>query len=299
MRVAVLSRSDSLYCTRRLLERGAALGLDVQWLPILAGRLQLGGSKPGYESRQSRVQAQGLVVIPRIGSEYADHALAQLATLEALGARPLNSRAGVELARDKYLSLLRLASVELPVPHTVRVKDLDQLVRSLSDLRDASGTADVVIKPVHGAQGRGVMLARGPTSAMSVLEGLICSGHEVLVQEFLPRVEVGDYRLLVLDDRVIGAVRRRPAAGEFRSNVHRGGVAEGVEVDDSLRRIAIDATHALGLRFAGVDLVEREPAAPVVLEVNPSPGWEGLEQATGLDVAELVLRASTGAVHHE
>ncbi|MGE3966177.1 MAG: RimK family alpha-L-glutamate ligase [Planctomycetota bacterium] len=294
MRVAVLSRCETYYCTRRLLEQGAASGHAMQWLPILLGWSRIGAGAPIYGLTHEPLARLPEAVIARVGSFHAEFALTQLQVLEALGVRPLNTSAGIERARDKFRSLLRLSAQGLPVPHSVLVKDLDRIDTVLADLDQASGASDVVIKPVHGAQGRGVMLALGRTSAASVLEGLICAGQEVLVQEFLTAAVAGDQRLLVLDGAVVGAVRRRPPAGGFRSNVHRGAIAEPLATTPAARALAVAAAGVLGLRFAGVDLVERRPGDLVVLEVNPSPGWEGLEKATGVDVAALVMHALAG-----
>ncbi len=213
-------------------------------------------------------------------------ALAAARALIAAGATPLNDLEGMAVAFDKLRTAEALAYAGVPTPRSILAKDFDNLEFAI----DAVGGAPVVIKPVTGAQGRGVMLAESRAAAVAILENLIVTGRDHLVQELVPEALGEDRRLLVLDGQVIAAVRRRARPGEFRPNVHRGGRAEAIEPTSTETERAIAAARAVGLRFAGVDLLESSQG-PVVVEVNGSPGLEGIEGATGLDLAGLVIES--------
>ncbi|MEM7164313.1 MAG: RimK family alpha-L-glutamate ligase [Planctomycetota bacterium] len=283
MRIAVLSRSEEFHSTRRLLEQARARGHEAHLLQILHARLRVtdkldcffdGAACPAVDA-----------VVPRIGTFFPEFALTQLRALESAGVWSLNSSRAIETARDKLRAAIELAANGIPVPRTVLVKDLDQLDVAIDDV----GGAPVVIKPISGSQGRGVMLGPTHESAISILEGMIFQSREVLVQEFVTDHSGSDLRVLVLDGVPVVTVRRRASEGRFRTNFHRGGSLERVATIADVEELAVRAAGAVGLRFAGVDLVLGKNG-PQVLEVNPSPGWQGIESALGVDIATLVVQ---------
>lgn len=302
MRIAVLSQSDEIYSTRRLLEQARARGHDAHLLRILHARLAAGADLQSCFDGAPPPLVD--CVVPRVGSFFPDFALAQLRVLERAGVRSLNPSLAIEIARDKFRSAVELAGRGLPVPRTVLVKDLDQLDAAI----EVVGGAPVVIKPTHGAQGRGVMLASTHSSAISILEGMVFQSQDVIVQEYVgdPDVSKGseaalaeDLRVVVLGGAPVITVRRRARSGRFRTNFHRGGTLERVAPNDpgvdwaTLGTLAVQAAEAIGLNFAGVDIVMGEQG-PLVLEVNPSPGWQGIESTLGVDVATMVVEQLEG-----
>lgn len=217
-------------------------------------------------------------VIPRIGAHFTTLAESVSRSLELQGAVLLNPIAAIIRARDKMETLIHLENAGLPVPRSELIRDLDQI----ADAIDRVGGSPVVIKPLRGSQGSGVILAESKVSALSVIESLLFQSREFLIQQFLP--SEGDIRVLVLEGRVQAAMARETAPGEFRSNIHRGGTARIHQLTPREEELAIEAAGALGLRCAGVDfLVGSE--GPVVLEVNASPGLQGIETLLGEDLA--------------
>jgi ribosomal protein S6--L-glutamate ligase len=230
-------------------------------------------------------------VLPRVGMSATAHGLAVLRHMEALGTWALNPARAIALSRDKLASTQRLASRGVPVPDTVGVHELEGLDEAI----EAVGGLPVVIKPREGTQGEGVVLAESMGAARSLCEAFRGVGRELLVQRFVAEAAGSDLRALVVDGKVVAAMRRTAAEGDFRANLHRGGSAEAVRLPREYRRAAVRAARLLGLRLAGADLLKSKDG-PVVLEVNSSPGLEGIEAATGVDVAGLVLEAVEAGV---
>jgi ribosomal protein S6--L-glutamate ligase len=282
MRIGLISKDIELSTTSRFIAAGERRGHEMVPLRLLDGAVILGGAAaPRPALLLDGVELPPLdALIPRLGAYLPSLALSLGRCLIAAGATPLNDLDGMAVAQDKLRTAERLVAAGLPTPRTIFAKDLDHLDRAVA----AVGGAPVVIKPTSGAQGRGVMLAETTATAVAILESLIVTGRDHLVQEFIATARGEDRRLLVVGDRVVAAIRRRARAGEFRPNLHRGGAAEPIVPSAEEREVALAATRAVGLRFAGVDLLAG-PEGPVVVEVNGSPGLEGIEGATGLDLA--------------
>ncbi len=285
MRIAILSRSDEVHSTCRLRDAAEARGHQVVLLPILETVL---GLAPGDALARCRdrevVPTEVDLVIPRIGSFFPDHALAVLRHFERFGCATLNGSAGIELARDKIRSQERLLDAGLPVPRTVLVKDLEQVEWAVEHV----GGAPVVIKPVAGCQGRRVVRGDSLDGATSMVEALLLLNQDVLVQELVAEAAGEDIRVLVVGGRVLASIRRRAPAGRFRSNLHQGGSVEALDVSSELETLAVRAAGSCELDVAGVDILEAR-RGPLVIEVNASPGLEGLEQATGLNLARALI----------
>lgn len=292
MRILVLSRRRGLYTTRRLVEAARALGHE----PIVADPMDcwLLCAETGVGLRRGP-EGEPLppveVAIPRIGSSITDHGLAVVEQLEAMGVPVLNRASAIGRARDKLRCLQLLASRGIPVPRTVMTQGAGRLDRLLGLV----GGPPVVLKLLRGTQGIGVMLAETAESFESVVHTLGSLGQSLLVQEFVAESRGRDIRALVLGGRVLAAVRRTARLGEFRSNIHRGATAELVRLPDSYAQVAAEASGLLGLELAGVDMLEGA-RGPLVLEVNACPGFEGIEKATGVDVAGEIVRFASSFV---
>ncbi len=282
LRLAILSRDPANPSTRRLGLVALARGHEARVIDPHACTLHLGGERPRIEVAGEPVGAQD-AVIPRVGPHSLAGVLAVLRLLEQAGAFPLNPAAAIALARDKLASLQRLAAAGIPVVPTAVPAGPDAVQRVV----DGLGGPPVVIKIAGGSQGRGVVLAESLAAARSIVEGFAACGHRVLVQPRLPVDD--DVRLLVVGGRTVAAMRRVVPPGDFRANLHRGGTAEAFHPDGALAALAARAADLLGLRLAGVDVL-LGPDGPLVLEVNASPGLEGIEAASGVNVAGEVIR---------
>ncbi|MFQ5655710.1 MAG: RimK family alpha-L-glutamate ligase [Planctomycetota bacterium] len=283
MRIALLSRDDRLYASRRLLEAGRARGHEVHLVSTLEGRVVVGGA-PAQVSGAEEPWGGCHALIPRVGSFLPRLGIALVRDFEERGGFSLNPAGAIIRSRDKLGALQRLDAAGLPVPRSVFAKDLTQI----EDAINAAGGAPVVIKPLEGSQGRGVMRADTVAGALSIVEALIYRNLDVFLQEYVSSSSPSDLRLLVLGSQVRATVRRRARPGEFRANLHRGGSMEAITPRADMVEIAIEAARALGLRLAGVDILESE-RGPLVLEVNSSPGLEGIERATGVDLAAAII----------
>lgn len=283
MKLAILSRSSRLYSTRRLVEAARARGHIVRVLDPLRCYMRIGGD--GFSMRYKGRPIDGYgAVIPRIGASVGRYGCAVLHQFELMGAYTPNPSAAVACARDKLRSQQVLASRGIAMPLTVFGDNPDDT----ADLLSMLGPPPHVIKLNEGAQGTGVILAEKPSASRSVVEALRGLYASFVVQEFIAEAEGADLRCFVIGDRVVAAIRRQAPPGEFRSNLHRGATATAVEATAEERAIATRAAAALGLEVAGVDLV-RSARGPLVLEVNASPGLEGIEAATGLDIAGAIV----------
>jgi len=283
--VGILSRRRSLYTTRRLAESALRLGHEARVLNPLHCVLVLSRRAPelyyrGLESRVSDLD----VVLPRIGASITEHGLAVVNQLNMMGVPLVNRSQPIARSRDKLRSLQLLSRAGVDIPKTVMASDPSQIHRAL----EIVGGPPAVLKVVKGTQGIGVILAETEQVALTVLETFWNLGMNILVQEFIEESEGRDVRALVVGDRVVTAMRRQASIGEFRSNVHRGGTGMVVELEDSYRRAALEATRVMRLQVAGVDMLESK-TGPKVVEINSSPGFEGLERATGSDIALAII----------
>jgi ribosomal protein S6--L-glutamate ligase len=281
--VAVLSRKRSLYSTRRLVEAIRARGHRPLVLDTLRCNLILTSAAPRMVFRG--VELRGLdVVIPRIGASITGYGLAVVEQLEMMGVPAVNGAQAIGRSRDKLRCLQLLARSGLRIPRTVMARDASNVPR----LVDEVGGLPAIVKLLRGTQGVGVMLASTIAELQGILETFRGLGEDIVLQEFIAESRGRDLRALVVGGRVVGAMRRRARRGEFRSNLHRGGRGRPVTLEPAYVEAALRATSVVGLEVAGVDLLETG-AGPTLLEVNSSPGFEGLERATGLDAAGAIV----------
>ena len=281
--LAILSRKKTLYSTRRLLEAATARGFRTRVLDVLRCNLalELEGARLYHKGKE----VSGLAVaVPRIGASVTSIGLSVVRHLEAMGVPLINNASAIARSRDKLAALQQLASAGVRIPRTV-------LARGGGDVRDLVaqvGGLPAILKLTQGTQGVGVMIAHSAAEVESILGTLWGLGQEILLQEFVAESRGRDIRALVVGDRVVGAMRREAPRGEFRSNLHRGGFGSAVQLAADYAEAAVRAAQVVGLDVAGVDLLESNDG-PKVVELNSSPGFEGLERATGLDIAAEIV----------
>ncbi len=283
MKLAILSRSAAIYSTRRLLEAALSRGHDAEVLDTLQFAIDLRSRAPDLYYRRSHVDDFD-AVLPRIGASITYFGTAVVRQFEQMDVYTPTTADAIANSRDKLRSIQMLARNSIPIPDTTFVRDRGDVRPAIERV----GGAPVVIKLLEGTQGIGVILAPEAKVAETVIETLQWTKQNVLIQRFVSESRGRDLRALVVGDQVMAAMRRIGNGDEFRSNVHRGGRTEPVELDDRSRRIAVRAAHTMGLRVAGVDMLEGADG-PLVMEVNSSPGLEGIEGATDLDVAGAII----------
>lgn len=283
-RLCILSRQRSLYSTARLVEAAKGLGAS----PIVMDTLRCtmvvgaGGSTLLYRG----VAVEGLsAVIPRIGASITNYGMQVVNHLATMGVPVINQAHAIARSRDKVRCLQLLTAGGVRVPRTVMAHDTSHIVR----LVEAVGGLPCVIKLLRGTQGVGVMLATTMTEARTIVDTFTSLGQDICLQEFVAESSGRDVRALVVGERVVGAMRRQARAGEFRSNLHRGGEGSPVELDATFRDTVVKAAKTVGLEICGVDMLEGREG-PCVMELNSSPGFEGLERATKQDVATEMVR---------
>ena len=283
MRICILSRGPRLYSTRRLKEAATSRGHDALVLNTMRFGIRVEQGHPHLYFKGRKLRDYD-AVIPRIGSSITFFGTAVARQFEQMGIFCLNPSHGISVSRDKLRSTQVLSRHRIGFPKTVFAKDKDGVMAAL----DTIGIP-AVIKLLEGTQGIGVILAESRKMAEAVMEALQEGAKQnVIVQEFVKESRGRDVRAIVVGDQVIAAMRRVAKGDEFRSNVHRGGTTEAVELDEEFTRTAVHAAQIMGLRFAGVDMLEGKNG-PLVMEVNSSPGLEGIEQATGIDIAGAVI----------
>ncbi|MBA2079509.1 MAG: ribosomal protein S6 modification protein [Rhodanobacter sp. 68-29] len=284
MKIAILSRNTRLYSTQRLVEAARSRGHVVRVLDPLRCYVRIAPGSVAIRYKGKPVRDLD-AAIPRIGTQSTFYGTAVLRQLETMGVYTPNSSDAVLRARDKLRSLQILAAQGIAMPVTVFGDNPDDT----QDLLAMLGEPPHVIKLNEGSQGTGVVLAEKRSASQSVIEAFRGLYANFLVQEFVAEAKGCDLRCFVVGGKVVAAMQRVASAGEFRANLHRGGTAEAVKLSAAERRIAERAAAAMGLGIAGVDLLRSE-RGPLVLEVNASPGLEGIEAATGVDVAGAVIR---------
>ena len=282
IKLAVLSRGPRLYSTRRLVEEAKKRGLDVFVADPMKFSLYVADGSIDIQYMGEPFIADA--VIPRIGHSITKHGVAVLRHLEQLGIWTSNSGQGIIQSRDKLHASQILARNKIPVPRTTYVRDIIDVESAI----DFVGGFPVVIKVTQGTQGQGVFLRHTLHEACSLVQGLLLTGKSVLVQEYIAESHGKDIRALVVGDRVVASMRRRARGREFRSNYHLNGTVEKVNLPPEFEEQACRAARVLGLHVAGVDLLEAEHG-PLVLEVNSSPGLEGIEKASGVNVAGEII----------
>ncbi len=283
MDIAIISRGEALYSTRRLVETTRDHGHRPIVLNPAESVLLVANGESCVMQRGVRLPHLDIVV-PRIGPNSIGHGLALVRHLEHSGSYVLNSSDAILRARDKLRCLQALGAADIRVPRTAfasQVSDIDRLI-------GAVGGLPVVIKLLNSSQGMGVMLAENRRAVRSALDTFQTLGQSVLVQEFVSDARGDDIRALVVGDSVIAAIRRHAAPGDFRANIHRGGTAEPAKITRELQRVALAAKRSVRLDIAGVDMLETADGF-LVLEVNVSPGLEAIESTTGTDVASRII----------
>ncbi|MBP2170570.1 ribosomal protein S6--L-glutamate ligase [Erwinia toletana] len=283
MKIAILSRDGNLYSCKRLREAALARGHQIEIIDPLSCYMNI---NPASAALHYRGQPLGHfdAVIPRIGPATTFYGMAVLRQFEMCGSYPLNESVAITRARDKLRSLQLLARQGIDMPVTGFSHSPDDS----RDLIDMVGGAPLVVKLVEGTQGIGVVLAETRQAAESVIEAFRGLNAHILVQEYIKEARGCDIRCLVIGDQVVGAIERQAKEGDFRSNLHRGGTARRVEISQREREMAVKAATTLGLDVAGVDIL-RAARGPLVMEVNASPGLEGIENITALDIASLMI----------
>jgi ribosomal protein S6--L-glutamate ligase len=283
MKLGILSRARDSYSTRRL--RAAAEERDhkVRVLDTLRFAIDLTGDEPDMQYRGKSLSHYD-AVIPRIGASITFFGMAVVRQFEQMDVYTPTTAAGIANSRDKLRSMQILSRHDVGIPATTFVRDRADVMPAIERV----GGAPVVIKLLEGTQGIGVILAPDDKVAGAVIETLQSTKQNVLIQRFVSESKGRDIRAFVVGDRVVAAMRRVAKGDEFRSNVHRGGRAEAVELDEEYQRVAVQAAQIMGLKIAGVDMLESNDG-PSIMEVNSSPGLEGIETATDLDIAGAVV----------
>lgn len=284
MKIAILSRGKNLYSTRRLREAATQRGHKPRVLDTLKFGIDNEAGEPDLTYRGKPLSSYD-AVIPRIGASITLYGTAVVRQFEQMGVFCMNSSQAISVSRDKLRSMQILSRHKIGIPKTAFVHELDQIVPTI----DSMGGPPVVIKLLEGTQGIGVILADTTSVAKSIIEVLQGAANQnVLIQEFVRESRGRDIRAFVVGNRVVAAMRRVAQGDEFRSNVHRGGIAEPVDLEPEFERTAIHAAQIMGLRVAGVDMLEGKNG-PKLMEINSSPGLEGIEGATGIDVAGAII----------
>ena len=284
MRIAILSRNPNLYSTRRLKEAGEQRGHEVDIIDTLHCYMDITSSKPAVRYKGEALPHYD-AVIPRIGASVTFYGTAVVRQFEMMGTYSINESVAISRSRDKLRSLQLLSRKGIGLPRTGfahRPDNVDDLIKNV-------GGAPLVIKLLEGTQGIGVVLAESKKTAESIIEAFMGLNANILIQEYIKEAGGADIRCLVVGGKVVAAMKRQAAEGEFRSNLHRGGSAEIVRLSAAERRTAVEAAKAMGLNMCGVDIL-RSNNGPLVMEVNSSPGLEGIESATGKDVAAMVYQ---------
>lgn len=283
MKIGILSRNPKIYSTHRLVKAALSRGHQVRVIDPLRCYMNITSAKPMVHYKDQLLDDFN-VIIPRIGASITYYGSAILRQFEMMGVYSLNESTSITRSRDKLrcLQILSRSGIGLPVTsYAHSTKMSEKLIKMV-------GGAPCVIKLIEGTQGKGVILAETHKAAESVIDGFRQMKAHFLVQEFIKESNGCDIRAFVVGDRVVASMMRKAKDGEFRSNLHRGGTAIPVEISDEEADMAVNAAKALGLNVAGVDLL-RSWRGPLVLEVNSSPGLQGIETSTGLDIATMII----------
>ena len=282
MKVAILSRNRNLYSTRRLVEAAEARGHEAHVIDTLRCYMNMATHKPTIHYKGKELEDFD-AVIPRIGASITFYGTAVVRQFEMMGVFSLNESVAISRSRDKLRSLQLLSRKGIGMPVTGFAHSPDEI----PDLIDMVGGAPLVIKLLEGTQGIGVVLAETRKVAESVIEAFLGLKANILIQEYIAEAGGADIRCFVVGDKVVAAMKRQAKPGEFRSNLHRGGTASLLKISPEERSMAVRAARIMGLNVAGVDLI-RSNHGPLVMEVNSSPGLEGIEAASGKDIAGMI-----------
>lgn len=283
MRIAILSRNKKLYSTKRLVEAAKQKGHEVDVIDTLHCYMDISSNKPTVRFKGKELPKYD-AIIPRIGASITFYGTAVVRQFEMMGTFSANESVAISRSRDKLRSMQLLSRKGIGLPRTGFARQPD----NIKDLIKNVGGAPVVIKLLEGTQGIGVVLGETEKAAESIIEAFMGLDANILVQEFIKEAGGADLRCFVVGNQVVAAMKRQGAEGEFRSNLHRGGSAQLIELSSEEEQTAIQAAKAMGLGVCGVDILQSN-TGPVVMEVNSSPGLEGIEQASGKDVAGLII----------
>lgn len=283
MKIAMMARNPNLYSHKRLVEAAEQRGHEINVINTLRCYMNIASRRPAIFYNGEKLIGYD-AVIPRIGASVTFYGTAVLRQFEMMGVYPLNESVAIGRSRDKLRSMQLLARDGIGLPVTTFAHDPKQT----EEVLQLAGGAPLVIKLLEGTQGLGVVLADTDRSAKSVIEAFRATNTNILVQEFIKEAGGSDIRAIVIGGKVIAAMKRTGAEGDFRSNLHRGGSAAVIKLSPEERSTAVRSAKAMGLNFCGVDML-RANHGPVVMEVNSSPGLEGVENATGLDIAGKVI----------
>jgi ribosomal protein S6--L-glutamate ligase len=296
MKIALLCRNAELYSHKRLIEAAESRGHQIDIINHLRCYIDIASGDPEIHYKGESLKGYD-AVIPRIGASVTFFGTAVLRQFEMMGVYPVNESVGISRSRDKLRSMQLLSRENIGLPVTVfahRTSDASELLK-------LAGGAPVIIKLLEGTQGIGVVLGETPKAAESIVQAFGGTNTNILVQQFVKEANGEDVRCIVVGDKVVASMIRRGAEGDFRSNLHRGGSAEAIKISAAERSTALKSAKAMGLNVCGVDML-RSNEGPVVMEVNSSPGLEGVEKATGIDVATKVIEfieknAKAGRTH--
>jgi ribosomal protein S6--L-glutamate ligase len=285
MKIAILSRNAKLYSTKRLIEAGLERGHEMRVIDHIRCFMDMGTENPSIHYKDEEFNPGDFdAVIPRIGASVTFYGTSVVRQFEIMGTYCVNESVAISRSRDKLRSIQLLSRKGVGIPVTAFANSPDD-VKGL--IREVGG-APLVIKLLEGTQGIGVVLAETQKAAESVIEAFMGVKSNILIQEFIKEAGGSDLRCLVVDGKVIAAMQRTAPEGEFRSNIHRGGSAQLVKLTPKERATAVKAAQIMGLNVCGVDLL-RSSRGPLVMEVNSSPGLEGIERATEKDVAGMII----------
>src|SRR3990167_1785791 len=285
MKIAILSRKHSLYSTQRLVEAAQTRDHHADIIDTMRCYMNITSAQPTIHYKGGELEPYD-AVIPRIGASVTFYGAAVIRQLEMMGVFCVNDSVAITRARDKLRSLQLLSKKGIGLPITGFAHSLDEI----KDLIAMVGGPPLVIKFLEGTQGIGVILVETAKAARSVLEAFLGLKVNIMVQEYIKEAGGADIRCFVVGGKVIATMKRQAKSSEeFRSNLHRGGIATPVEITDEERTMAIRGAHIIGLNVAGVDIV-RSNRGPLIMEVNASPGLEGIERATGVDVATEIIK---------
>src|SRR6516162_8661652 len=283
MRIVILSRQEALYSTRALFEAASKRGHDVRVLDTLQFDIRVSRQNPELLYQGAPVGPVD-AVIPRIGASITFYGLAVVRQFEMLGVYCLNESQAIARSRDKLRCLQLLSRHDIGLPPTIYTRQAEHVPDCIEQVEGPP----VVVKLLQGTQGIGVVLAETTMAAHSVIEAFHGLEQNILIQKYIKEAKGSDIRALVVGRRVVAAMKRQAVAGEFRSNIHRGGTARKVRLTADCRKTALAAARVLGLRVAGVDMIESEEG-PMVMEVNSSPGLEGIQKTCSVDVAATIM----------
>lgn len=284
MQIAILSRDTRLYSTKRLVEAATKRGHKVRVVDGLKCYMSIRNNKPEVRYKDGEVLDYFDAIIPRIGASVTFYVTAVLRHFEMKGAYPINPSIAISRSRDKLRAHQILSKHKIGMPNT----GFAHSPQNTKDLIKLVGGAPLIIKLLEGTQGKGVVLAETQKAAESLIEAFRGLDAFFLLQEFIKEAKGSDVRCFVIGDKVVAAMERVAQGGDFRSNIHMGGIARATKITPLERKTAVKAAKAMGLGVAGVDII-RSDRGPLVLEVNSSPGLKGIEGATGKDIAGMII----------